>query len=262
MPLDYLAHLRAESDRFLATLHGADPVARVPSCPDWDADDLLWHLGEVQEFWGLVVEGRLQEPPLDQKSSRPDSRAGLLEFFEAQTERLERVLRDADPAEAVWMWSNDRTVGYVRRRQAHEALIHRVDAELTAGTTVTPLDPDLASDGVLELLDMMYGGCPDWGTFEPGGDRIDVRTTDTGIAVPVVLGHFTGTDPDDGTQYDEEDLSVQAADPGIVPAVTVTGDAATLDAWMWHRADDAGVTIEGDPHVAERFLTLLKHPLN
>ena len=48
------------------------------------------------------------------------------------------------------MWADDKTVGYIRRRQAHEALIHRLDAELTAGA-VTPLDPDLAADGVLRV---------------------------------------------------------------------------------------------------------------
>ena len=109
------------------------PQVRGAACPDWTADDLLWHLGEVQEFWGLIVEGRLQDPEAAVKSERPDSRAGLVDFFAAQTERLERVLREADPAEPVWMWANDKTVGYIRRRQAHEALIHRLDAELTAG---------------------------------------------------------------------------------------------------------------------------------
>jgi MDMPI-like protein len=77
-----------------------------------------------------------------------------------------------------------------------------------------------------------------------------------------VLGRFTGTDPDDGTTYDEEDLSVQAADPGAVPAVVVSGTAADLAAWMWHRRDDAGICVEGDPAVAARFLTLLEQPLN
>jgi hypothetical protein len=88
-----------------------------------------------------------------------------------------------------------------------------------------------------------------------------VRVTDTGVAIPVVLGRFTGTDPDDGTTYDEQDMSVQAADPGAVPAVVVAGAAAALDAWLWHRRDDQGITVEGDPAVAEPFLTLLKQPL-
>ena len=261
MVLDYLRHLRTESDRFLEVLRDADPAARVPSCPDWDADDLLWHLGEVQEFWGLVVEGRLQSPDQAVKSGRPDGHAALVEFFEEQTARLERVLREADPAEAVWMWSSDKTVGYIRRRQAQEALVHRLDAELTTGQ-VSPLDPELATDGVVEVLDVMYGGCPEWGEFTPGDAHVSVRTTDTRLVVPVVLGRFTGTDPDDDTSYDEEDLSVQAADHAAVPAVVVSGTAADLDAWLWHRRDDAGVTVEGDQDVAARFLTLLRQPIS
>ena len=261
MALDYLAHLRADSDRFLDVLRDADPSAAVPGCPDWDADDLLWHLGEVQEFWGLIVEGRLQEPDAAVKSERPDSRAGLVDFFSTQTERLERALREADPAEPVWMWSNDKTVGYIRRRQAHEALIHRLDAEQTTGA-VTPLDPELASDGVVELLDVMYGGGASWGTFTPGEDRLEVRTTDTHLVVPVVLGWFTGTDPEDGKTYDEADLSVQDADPTAVPSAVVSGPAADLDAWLWHRRDDTGIQVEGDPDVAARFLALVSTSLD
>ena len=34
-------------------------------------------------------------------------------------------------------------------------MIHRLDAELTVGA-VTDLDPELATDGVLEVLDPMY----------------------------------------------------------------------------------------------------------
>jgi len=33
---------------------------------------------------------------------------------------------------AVWTWSSDPTVDFVRRRVAHECLIHRLDAQLTA----------------------------------------------------------------------------------------------------------------------------------
>ena len=262
MALDYLTHLRAESDRFLEVLRGADPHARVPSCPDWDADDLLWHLAGVQSFWATIVEDRRQSPDgLDENPERPAEREAMLDYFAEQSERLERVLREADPAEAVWMWSNDKTVGYIRRRQAHEALIHRLDAELVA-SDVTPLDPELAADGVLELLDMMYGGCPPWGSFEAGEDHVSVRTTDTRLVVPVVLGRFSGKDPDDGVEYDDEDISVQAADPDAVPKVVVTGRAADLDAWLWHRRDETDITVEGDPEVTERLRTLLRQPLN
>jgi hypothetical protein len=37
------------------------------------------------------------------------------------------------PSTPAWTWSEDHTVGFIRRRQAHEALIHRIDAEQAAG---------------------------------------------------------------------------------------------------------------------------------
>src|SRR6059058_6149952 len=207
MALDYLASLHAESTRFVDALRAADPSARVPSCPDWDADELLWHLNGVQWFWGSIVADRLQSPDGVEEQPRPDSHSGLVELFEQNAARLHEALSAADPAEQVWMWADDKTVGYIRRRQAHEALIHRLDAELVS-RDVTPLDPELASDGVEEVLDVMFGGCPPWGTFTPSGKHAHVVAIDTGLVVPVALGRFTGTDPD-GTVYDEDDISVR-----------------------------------------------------
>jgi uncharacterized protein (TIGR03083 family) len=267
MSLDYLAHLRAESTRFLEALRDVDPTARVPSCPDWDADDLLWHLAGVQWFWGSVVVDRLQSPEGAEEQPRPDSHAGMLEVFEKNADRLHSALSEADPAEVVWTWSDDHSVGFIRRRQAHEALIHRLDAELVSGA-YSALDPDLASDGVLEALDVMFGGCPPWGSFTPSGDHARVIATDTGLVVPVVLGRFVGTDPDDGTAYDEEDLSVRSADPEAPASVTIGGRAEDLDAWLWHRRDGAALSIDvaaGDPSaqgVHDRVLKVLSQPIN
>ncbi len=261
MSLDYLDHLRAESARFLDVLRRAPAGAAVPSCPDWDADDLLWHLGGVQWFWGTVVAKRLQSVEDLEEPSRPDSRDGLVRFFEEQSARLHAELAAADPAEEVYTWAAEKNVGFVRRRQAHEALVHRLDAELATGD-VTPLDAELASDGVLEALDVMLGGCPPWGTFAPSGEQVLIRVTDTGLEVPVVLGRFTGTDPDDGTTYDEEDLSVSAAAAAVQPAGVVSGTAADLDAWLWHRGDDSALVVEGDRAVLDRFLKLLEQPIN
>src|SRR4051812_14858944 len=57
--LDYPDHLARESARFSAALLEADADAPVPTCPGWDADDLLWHLADVQWFWGTIVRRRL-----------------------------------------------------------------------------------------------------------------------------------------------------------------------------------------------------------
>jgi uncharacterized protein (TIGR03083 family) len=257
----YLRHLRTGSARFVDVLRHSDPEAQVPSCPDWKADDLLWHLGEVQWFWGTVVEERLQDVEALEAPDRPDSRVGLVEFFEEVSGRLYDALGVTDPAEPVYMWAADKTVGYIGRRQAHEALIHRLDAELTTGD-VTPLDPELASDGVDEVLRVMFGGCPPWGTFTPSGPHARVVATDTGLVLPVVVGRFTGTDPSSGTSYDEQEVSVDAADPDASPQATISGTAADLDAWLWRRGDRTRLTLEGDAQVLALVEKALDQPID
>lgn len=258
---DYLRHVRTESARFRAVLADCDPAARVPSCPDWDAADLLWHLGgEVQTFWAAMLTDRPAGPERYREPERPDSYAGLLEFFDDASERLAAALDGADAADETWTWSADRTAGFICRRQAHEALIHRLDAELTAGVP-TPLDPVLAADGVDEALDVMFGGTPPWGTFTPGAEHVRVDVADRGESVWVRLGRFTGTDPDSGVRHDLDDISV-VADPGREPDAVVSGPAGALDAWLWGRGDDREISVTGDRPAYDLFRSCVNQPIS
>jgi uncharacterized protein (TIGR03083 family) len=258
----YLDHLRTESARFREVLAGCDPAARVPACPDWDAADLLWHLARVQAFWAEVV--RTRPSPADEefeaKLPRPESYEGLLAAYDDYSAGLVSALTAADPAEEAWHWSSDHTVGASYRRQAHEALIHRLDGEEAAGS-VTGLDPALAADGVLEALTVMYGGCPPWGTITPSDRVVAVRLTDTGDELRVALGRFTGTDPD-GTTYDEPDLAV-VADDGTRPLATVSGTAGDVDTWLWHRGQGrVQLGFEGDDAALDELRGILAQPIN
>lgn len=237
--LDFLGHLQTESAMFLDAAQAAAPAARVPSCPDWDADDLLWHLGEVQWFWATIVADDLRTGQQIEdlvEPERPADRAGLLAFYREQSPRLHSVAAEADPAEPRWMWVSDEAlhdVAYVRRRQAHEALVHRVDAELTAGRPISPIDVGLAADGVDEAVVVMFGNHPSWGTFTPGDQRVRVRATDAERSWLVRLGRFAGT----SSQGEAVDVpSWQAVDDdGRDADATVTGSAADLDLWLWGR---------------------------
>jgi uncharacterized protein (TIGR03083 family) len=250
----YLEHLRAESARFLEALTGCDPGARVPACPDWDAGDLLWHLAEVQWTWASVVTGRPGGPP-EQHPERPTTWAGLLSTYDDYSGRLADALAAADPDEPAWTWADEQTVGFTFRRQAHEALVHRLDAEQAAGLPPAPVDPALAADGVAELLEVMYGGeLPAWGRFDPVPGVLRVTVTDTGHVLHAVSGLFTGTDPDSGRVLDGPHVAVVEGPDGE-PAAVVEGAAGDLDAWLWHRRDDTGVRRDGDPDVLAAFAT-------
>jgi len=258
----YSAHLRRESTRFRDVLALTPSAARVPSCPEWDADDLLWHLTEVQWFWGEVVAGRPAGPP-EQHPERPGSREGLLTLFDEVSERLCSLLSSAEPGEPAWSWADEQTVGFTQRRQAHEAMIHRLDAELCAagsGAEVTPLPADLAADGVAELVGVMYGGEPPvWGEFTPDGHATALELTDTGHRLVVRTGRFVGTDPDSGTSLDVAHL-VRVEDD-VAADATVTGTAAHLDAWLWSRRDDRDIEVSGSADAYRAFRAAVGEPL-
>lgn len=252
--LDYLAHLVRDSSRFAAAIALAPPDVPVPSCPDWNADDLLWHLGKVQWFWGAVVREGLTGDQADELAPpRPERRDGLLAFYDRSSRELAEALAAAAPDSPAWTWSDDdRTAGFIRRRQAHEALIHRVDAELTAGQR-TPLDPGLSADGVAEALSVMYGGVPDWGKFTPSGaGTVRLRAVDTGHTWLVTLGRFTETDPD-GTSHDQPAIHLAGDEPGIRASAEISGTAGDLDCWLWHRTPLTPVDRAGDPEALSQF---------
>jgi uncharacterized protein (TIGR03083 family) len=254
--MDYLEHVARESALFARAIQAAPPGARVPSCPDWDADDLLWHLSEVQWFWGTIVgEGVDGDGAEALKPPRPADRAALADFFTEVSARLSAVLAATAPDAPAWTWSEDHTTGFIRRRQAHEALIHRVDAELTAGPGHrTELDPRLSADGVDEVLRIMYGGdVPAWGTFTADpGRTIRLRAADTGDSWFATLGRFTGTSQD-GTSYDEPALAVPGTDPGTEVAATISAAAADLDCWLWNRPPFSPPDRSGDEDVLAGF---------
>ena len=245
----------------------------MPTCPDWDAADLLWHLAGVQLFWAKVIRHRPaspDDPEIGQEDAaqRPETYAELLDAFDDYSHALATELERADPEAEAWHWSGDLRVGTSYRRQAHEAAIHRIDAELTAGVPVTPLDAALADDGVAEVLGVMYGGAPEWGSFTGSGETIAVHMTDTGTHLLVELGKFSGTDPESGKTYEDED-DIDLVDQGAEPVATVTGTAADLDTWLWKRdptltlGQDEGdrIRIEGDRITYEKLSAILGQPL-
>ena len=248
-PLPFLDHLAADSARFRALLATAPTGATVPTCPDWDADDLLWHLAEVQWFWGEIAEQGLTDAgELDAMNAgrveRPEDRAGLLAVFDRASERLHRVLGELPPETPLWMWAEDRTAGYIRRRQAHEALIHRLDAELTVGDR-TPIDGRLAADGVDEALRVMRGYEPQPGLSHVAtAPAVTIATVDVMHSWTVTPVHITGTD-EDGDVVDALRFLVVDG-PDEAAAAEICGSAADLDCWLWNRPAEGEITREGD----------------
>jgi uncharacterized protein (TIGR03083 family) len=248
--LDYLRHIADESSRFRTVLRAATPDAAVPTCPGWDAADLTWHLAEVQSFWGRVVQQRCTDPAQlsGDDPVRPPRYDDLLDLAQRSAKDLVKVLKKAPPATHVWTWADEQTAGFVRRRQAHEALVHRVDAECTVGER-TPLDARLASDGVDEALRIMLSGVPDGAeTVVDELATVRLSTTDTGASWLVTLARYQGDD-DHGQPQSSPTLLVAAEDPGLPTASAVSAGAGDLDCWLWGRPPLGSIDLSGDVKV-------------
>ncbi len=255
--VDFDASLAADSARFAEVLAGLDPEARVPSCPDWSAGDLLWHLTGVQRFWAEIVGNRALDRVGAQEAGsamqRPAEPDAATTLFRQVSADLQSALAGARDDERVWTWTTNDTVGWVRRRQALEALVHRVDAEL-AGGVPSVVDPMVAEAGVEELMTKFGAADPPWGNFVGSGRHVRVTAAESGRSWVVELGRFVGIDLD-GAAVDEPDFSpVSEPIPAHVDeperadgeVADITGPAADLLLWMWGRASSAGL-LASDP---------------
>lgn len=125
--------------------------ARVPSCPDWAVADLLAHIGQVHRW---AAANATRDADAEFWSSRKITAPAAPERADWVREGATMLVTalDLDPEASAWTFGDfPSTVGFWQRRQAHETVMHRVDAQLAAGT-VDAIDPTLAVDGIDELL--------------------------------------------------------------------------------------------------------------
>lgn len=233
--MNRLAIIGSEAQRFAEALSAVDPARECPTCPDWTASDLLWHLTNVHFFWAGILARRIQSPddlPAVEraKPERPAAPAELLRLREQATAALLRELADRDDAEPCWSWwPPDQTVGFTRRMQTYEATMHRVDAELTAGTTVSPITPEVAAGAVDHAVDVMWGWMQERASYRAHA-VLEFVATDTPQTWLVEVGAWTG-----------EQVGPDVGGPRAVratagePTATVRGSAEDLALWAWTR---------------------------
>lgn len=232
---DFLNALARDGEAFAAVCADLDLGAPVPACPGWTVADLVYHLGEVHHFWHTIVsEQRDDWEGYDQPHRPMDGE--LIGWYRRGLAALVDALTAVDPAQANWTWSSDRTAGFVIRRMAHEAAIHRWDAEQAAGLD-TGVEPHLASDGIDEFL-MWFADEPKEGAPAPGGS-VHLHCGD-------VPGEWTVRMNAEGT-YDIERAHAKGD-------CAIRGSASDILLALWRRRPASTVDIVGDADVAARFL--------
>jgi uncharacterized protein (TIGR03083 family) len=188
---------------------------------------LVSHVSAVHAWVAKILAEQIQEAIWPRRISQfPSSfEEGAQEYDKSLLLLLDEFSK-VDPDALVWNWFDQKPAParFWFRRMAHETVIHRIDAE-EAARMITPIDRDLATDGVDEYL---HVGC------EPPADLsslLSFQTTDTGATWRIALG-----------------ADRLAFDPPGEPQGTVRGPAGDLYLWLVHReAAMAGpVELSGD----------------
>lgn len=153
--------------------------AAVATCPGMTVDGLAAHLGQVCAFWTHVLAEAADRPktPYSEEVG-PEGRA---EWLHALGHHLVAALRRTGPDTPVWTYyPPDQTAGFVARRTCHEIAVHRVDLQLVRGEA-DPITPEVAVDGIDEILDVLVPTRPDLAERLAGatGRTLHLHGTDT-----------------------------------------------------------------------------------
>jgi hypothetical protein len=134
------------------------------------------------------------------------------------------------------------TSGAWARRMAHEALVHRVDAEAAVGAPLHPAAPGLAADGVDEVLTWMAG--------DP--DVVAEPQSAAGAAGTVLLDWGSGGRLVDLPDAGHAVRAVSSAElTSAIADTTLRGDALSLDLYLWGRLEALPPVMRGDLDVVE-----------
>ena len=232
--LDFLPHLRRELDALDACLDG-DRQARVPSCPDWDLEALIGHVGHVHRF---ALKNLKAGPGAEMSDDRevPPTGDALTPWYRDGATKLYDTLVATDPTEHRPNFGGDPTSGFWFRRMAQEMAVHRWDAESALGDSA-PIDTALAVDGIDEML-RLFLNFRDAASFGGTGETIHLHSTDAEgewlltldpTEVRVETGHAKGD-------------------------VAARGTASDLLLMLWGRRPPADVEVFGRAEVLEGYL--------
>src|SRR5947209_14439376 len=264
-PAFFLEHLRSDTDDFITAVRaGAQPpLPRIPGCPDWNMADLLIHLGYVHRLQGNRVRARMREnhqyteeeweqvvqlprqylewvengSPSD--VAIPDE---LLTWFQDGVALLLDTLEHVSPDEPIGTWfPPNQTAGFWQRRMAQETAVHRWDAQSAVGRE-QPVEPELARDGIDEVLDVMVPMRREWVTpRESAGESY----------------HFHATDIDGEWVVRFEPSGLQVSREHAKANVAVRGTASDLLLFMWGRLPADRLEVLGDRAVLDRFFEMV-----
>ena len=235
----YIDHVDNESAALAAAAHAGGVDADCPSCPGWKVDRLVGHTGTIHQWVTEILRQRATEPVDSRSLPRPPGGEDNVGWFDEKWHALVDTLRQTDPDAEAWNFTAaPKKAAFWFRRMAHETAMHRVDAELAAGKTPEPMDPELAADGIDEFLDHMLPMRGNPGEKMSGS--VHLHATDR----PDGSGEWTIRLSPEGTTVSKEHGKGDVA---------VRGPASDLLLLISNRRGTDGLEVFGDPALLEQW---------
>ena len=230
---EHIAALRDDGELMAKAAAAAGPDARIPTCPDWTMRDLMRHTGTVHR-WATANVANPSAEPAEPVEATPND-ASLVEWFREGVLDLANTLEAAPPDLECWSFmAAPSPVAFWARRQCHETGMHRADAE-TASGSITPFAPDVAVDGIDELL---------VGFITRRGGRL-------ASDVPRTLGvHATDTNDDWVVRIADAVTTTRGHDDADC---VISASASDLHLFLWNRLDQSGVHVTGDAALLDKW---------
>jgi uncharacterized protein (TIGR03083 family) len=229
--------VRREGEALVAAARsGAD--AEVPTCGDWTISDLARHVWQVYANVTLYVSTRATSRP----ESLPEMPDGdPVELLARQLDDLVSALSDAEPDTPIWTWVFDAPEAAIfwARRMAHESAVHRFDAQNAHGIR-QPVDTDLATDGIDELVDII-------------APRVYSRDQVDGPTGTIAL---LATDGDSWLLELASD-GVKRSDVIESPQVTASGTSSALLLALYSRVPWTSLDVAGDADLLVQWTSAL-----
>ncbi|GGK29749.1 hypothetical protein GCM10010124_23090 [Pilimelia terevasa] len=236
----WLGALRQEGAAFDGAVAQARADAPVPSCPGWTVESLTAHLGGAYSWIrGHVDRGVIAAPePVAAHAVEIPPWPRTAQWCAERHDLLLATLEHLDPGMPAWNWApQTKTAAFWFRRAAHEAAVHRWDAQAAVGTP-TPIEAKLAADGVTEVLD----------TWLPAGRRfapqprtgvVRLSATDLETEWYVRLRDENVALLDTDTLLDDDEAHHETAH--------AVGTASDLQLALWGRIPFDALARAGDP---------------
>lgn len=249
-PAVHLDWLRREGELLAAV--PADGLQRpVDACPGWTVERLIGHVGRVHVWAASFLREGPEGGPAD-AGPRPPQGPAILPWYAECLQTLLDELAHHDPDEPSRSFDGPAPAAFWFRRQAHEVLVHRWDAQHAIDpATIDPVDAALAADGIDEWLEVFVGR---------------FLTTKGGGTPPDLVGaslHLHATDPAD-TLGGLGEWMLRLREAGCTVErghargdAALRGAAADLLLTAWHRAAPGSIETIGDEGRAREILDLI-----